>query len=68
MDAALSELSRRSPVAELVSDRAKLDERWAALSPDLQGKVVAELMTVTVLPAPKGSKGFRPEFIQIDWR
>lgn len=68
VDAALSELSRRSPVAELVSDRAKLDERWAALSPDLQGKVVAELMTVTVLPAPKGSKGFRPEFIQIDWR
>lgn len=68
VDTALAELSRRSPVAELVSDRTKLDERWAALSPDLQGKVVAELMTVTVLPAPKGSKGFRPEYIQIDWR
>ncbi|SHZ35994.1 recombinase [Mycobacteroides abscessus subsp. bolletii] len=68
VDAALAELSRRSPVAELVSDRAKLDERWAALSPDLQGKVVDELMQVTVLPAPKGSKGFRPEYVQIDWR
>ncbi len=68
VDAALAELSRRSPVADLISDRAKLDERWAALSPDLQGKVVNELMTVTVLPAPKGTKGFDPRFIAIEWR
>lgn len=68
VDAALAELARRSPIADLVSDREALDERWAALSPDLQGKVVAELMTVTVLPAPRGSKGFRPEYVQIDWR
>ena len=27
---------------------------WAACSPDLRGKVVDEIMTVTVLPAPRG--------------
>ena len=34
-------------------------------SPDIQGKIVDELMTVTVLPAPRGPKAFNPEFVEI---
>ena len=54
VDRVLSELSFKSPVADLVSG----EKLWADLSPDMRGKVVSELMTVTVNPAPRGRKGF----------
>jgi site-specific DNA recombinase len=67
LDAALADLARRSPLAELLSAGVdKLDERWAAASPDIKGKILDELVTVAVNPAPKGPY-FQPEYIEFRW-
>jgi DNA invertase Pin-like site-specific DNA recombinase len=64
IDAALSELARRSPLADLLAEGIdKLDERWAEATPDMKGKIIDELFTVVVNPAPKG-RYFKPEFIE----
>lgn len=58
IDAVLAEHTRTSPAAQLLDGEPdQIEKRWAALSADLKGKVVAELMTVTVLPTPRGVKG-----------
>ena len=53
IDKVLAKASRRSPAAGML---AADDPRayWAACSPDIRGKIVDEIMTVTVLPAPRG--------------
>jgi site-specific DNA recombinase len=54
IDKVLAKTSRRSPAAGML---AADDPRtyWAECSPDLRGKIVDEIMTVTVLPdAPRG--------------
>lgn len=68
LDSELAGLARTNPVADLLGAGDRLTEKWAALSKDLQGKVVNELMTVTVLPAPRGRRAFDPEYIHIDWK
>ncbi|WP_235659895.1 recombinase family protein [Mycobacteroides abscessus] len=68
VDSQLAELARINPVADLLGAGDRLAEKWAALSKDLQGKVVSELMTVTILPAPRGRRAFDPDYIQIDWK
>ena len=76
IDSQLAELARRSPVADMLADGETVEKRWAALSPDMRGKVVSELLTVTVLPTPRGVKGvttdratgtriINPEYIDI---
>jgi DNA invertase Pin-like site-specific DNA recombinase len=68
IDAELAGLARHSPLAELLAEGAdKLDENWAAASPDIRGKIIDELFTVVVHPAPSG-RSFRPEFIEFRWR
>ena len=68
LDATLADLAQRSPLAELLSEGVdKLDQRWAAVSPDIKGKILDELVTVVVNPAPKGP-GFNPEYIEFRWR
>ena len=68
IDAALADAARRNPVAELVADGPTMvEKRWAALSADLKGKIIDELVTVTVGPSPRG-RYFRPECIRIDWK
>ena len=57
IDNQLTELARRNPVADLLAARKAVEKRWAALSADMKGKVIGELMTVTVLPPPRGVKG-----------
>jgi site-specific DNA recombinase len=54
IDKVLAKTSRRSPAAGML---AAEDPRayWAACSPDIRGKIVDDIMTVTVLPdAPRG--------------
>lgn len=70
VDAALADMARRSPLAELVADGLdKLDQRWAQASPDIKGKIIDELMTVTVLPIGRGGRGpFNPDYVHIDWK
>ena len=68
IDTALADTARRNPVADLVADGpAMVEKRWAALSPDLKGKIIDEIFTVTVNPSPRG-RYFRPEYIDIDWK
>jgi DNA invertase Pin-like site-specific DNA recombinase len=64
VDTALAELARRNPVADLVKDGPEMVEKyWAALSPDLKGKIIDEVCTVVVNPSPRG-RYFRPECIE----
>ncbi|WP_236591533.1 recombinase family protein [Mycobacterium heckeshornense] len=64
VDNQLAELTRRSPVADLLTASDALEKRWAALSPDMKGKVIDELVTVVVHKAPPGSR-FNPDYIDI---
>jgi site-specific DNA recombinase len=79
IDNQLAELARRNPVADLLDTGEAIEKRWAALSADMRGKIVNELMTVTVLPTPRGVKGvtidrdtgvriINPQFVRIDWK
>jgi site-specific DNA recombinase len=65
IDATLAEVARRNPVADLVKDGPEMVEKhWAALSPDLKGKIIDEVCTVTVNPSPRG-RYFKPECIDV---
>ena len=69
VDSVLADAARTSPVANLLADgHNKVKERWGAASPDIKGKIVDELMVVTVMPAPRGVKTFNPELIRIEWK
>ena len=69
IDAVLSEAARRSTAATLLVDGPEEVQRhWEAASPDIKGKVIAELMTVTVMPAPRGHRTFDPSLIRIEPR
>jgi site-specific DNA recombinase len=68
VDKTLAELSRHSPVADLLAAGKQLRERWDALSPNMKGKVVNEIMTVTVQPGRHGMKTFDYGLIDIEWK
>jgi site-specific DNA recombinase len=68
IDKTLADLARTSPVADLLAAGDKAPERWATLSADMKGKVVDEMMVVTVNKAPRGGKGFNHELVDFDWR
>ena len=68
IDNTLGELSRRSPVADLIAAGDKLQEHWDKLSPDMKGKVVQEIWSVTVQPGRRGAKAFATDLIDIDWK
>ena len=67
VDQVLAELSRRSPVADLLAAGDKLREYWDRLTPDMKGKVLQEICTVTVQPARRGTR-FDYNLIDIDWK
>jgi site-specific DNA recombinase len=49
VDSVLAELARTSPTAKLLADGGdRLAEQWADASPDVRGKIVDELLVVTV--------------------
>jgi site-specific DNA recombinase len=62
IDAQLTEAARLSTAATLLADGpGKVREHREAASPDIRGKVIAELMTVTVQPATtRGPRGLTP--------
>jgi DNA invertase Pin-like site-specific DNA recombinase len=67
IDKVLAQAAGTSPAIVFLDGDDDLETRWAALSPDLKGKVINELMTVTVMPAPRGgTKVFDPTYIQIE--
>ncbi|POY04850.1 recombinase family protein [Mycobacterium kansasii] len=58
VDKVLADLARKSPAADLITAGDAIREHWDRLTPDLKGKVVSEICTVTVLPPPPGIKWF----------
>lgn len=68
IDSQVAELAQTSPVANLIAAGDAVTEHWDALTPDLKGKIVDELMVVSVLPSPRGLKGFHPEYVEISWK
>jgi DNA invertase Pin-like site-specific DNA recombinase len=68
VDSVLAEAARTSPAARLLKDGAdNLAEHWRNTSADIKGKITDELMTVTVMPAPRG-RGFDPDYVRIEWK
>ncbi|MFB1297639.1 recombinase family protein [Mycobacterium sp. pW049] len=64
IDTTLAELALTSPLAAMTADGAEeIEKRWEAASPDMRGKVIDELFTVVVQPAPRG-RYFKREFIE----
>jgi site-specific DNA recombinase len=59
IDRTLAAAAATSPAARLLEGGPddELGARWAVLPPDMKGKIVDELMTVTVLPTPHGTRG-----------
>jgi DNA invertase Pin-like site-specific DNA recombinase len=54
----LADAAATTPAAAMLKDGpGKLRAHWDAASADMRGKVVDELMTVTVLPTPRGIRG-----------
>jgi DNA invertase Pin-like site-specific DNA recombinase len=74
LDALESELAaatQGNPVAALVDGsggRARLEKRWVTTSPDIRGKIVDQLVTVTVNRSPLGLRRFDPTYIDITWK
>jgi DNA invertase Pin-like site-specific DNA recombinase len=69
VDGQLADLARRNPVTDLLTAGKAVEKRWAALSPDMRGKVVSEIMTVTVRPSSRrGPQPFDYDLIDIDWK
>ena len=71
LEAALASAIATSPVAELL-DADDIADRWMTLDLDIRRGVLQELMTVTVLPAPRGRRPdgtyFDPSSVRIDWK
>jgi hypothetical protein len=71
LDAELAAATHGNPVAALLGTGhggAQLEERWKALSPDIRGKIIDQLMVVTINNAPKGLRRFDPQYVDIEWR
>lgn len=64
IDTTLAELARRSPLAAITADGIEdIESRWEAATPDMKGKIIDELFTVVVMPAPRG-RYFKREYIE----
>jgi site-specific DNA recombinase len=57
VDSVLGELARTSPVAKLLESKGMLSDVWAESGPDIKGKIIDELMTVTVHKATRKGGG-----------
>lgn len=71
LDRELAAATRGNPVGEFLGtghDGGQLEARWAQLSPDIRGKIIDQLMTVTINKSPRGLRRFDPEFVDIEWK
>jgi site-specific DNA recombinase len=67
VDGVLADLARTSPAAKLLEGEPdKLLERWQGASPDIKGKIIGELMSVTVHKAIRKGPGFDPGRVTIE--
>jgi site-specific DNA recombinase len=68
IDSQLADAARTDPVAGLIAERGQVQKHWDACSPAIRGQIIDQLMTVTVLPCPKGQRVFDPAYVRIDWK
>lgn len=71
LESELAAATQGNPVAALVDGshgRAKLEKRWATTSPDIRGKIIDQLLTVTVNRSPLGLRRFDPNYIDVKWK
>jgi len=71
LDMELASATQTNPAAALLETGhggAQMEERWAALSPDIRGKIIDQLLTVTVNKSPRGLRRFDPTYIDVEWR
>lgn len=71
LDSDLAAATQSDPIAAITSngdDQIQLEKRWLATSPDVRGKIIDRLMTVTVNRSPLGLRRFDPEYIDIKRR
>src|SRR6185312_6966567 len=69
-DNQLAASTKGNPIAALIgtSHAKPLKERWHDLSPDIRGKIIDELLTVTVNRSPRGLRRFDPAYVDVKWR
>lgn len=70
LDAELAAATQGNPVAAFVGNGhggAQFEQRWAELSPDIRGKIIDQLVTVTVNRSPRGLRRFDPEYVDVKW-
>ena len=72
VDARLTAARASSAVASVVLAGDDLRATWEASGPEVRGKVIDALMTVTVLPGARGRKPggayFDPALIRVEWK
>jgi site-specific DNA recombinase len=68
MDRRLADAARTSPTASLLAGTGDLRTRWENLSPAMRGQVIDEVAVVTVLPSPRGLRGFDPDYVDVRFR
>ena len=74
VDSQLADAVRNDPVAGLIANRKQVQQRWDDSSPAIRGQVIDALMTVRVMPVPKGEREFDPHEgdphhgVNIEWK
>ncbi|WP_165618160.1 recombinase family protein [Mycolicibacterium porcinum] len=68
VDRQLADAARVSPAAALVASGGDIRSRWEQLTPSLQRQIVDEVAVVTVLPCPRGLRGFDPDYVDLKFR
>jgi DNA invertase Pin-like site-specific DNA recombinase len=68
VDGALAELARTSPAAKLLDEDDDLTAAWQRSSPDIRGKIIDELCTVTVGKCIRKGPGFDYNRVAIEWK
>ena len=68
IDSRLAAAARTSPASTLLASGPLLRQRWREMSAALRGQVIDEVAVVTVLPCPRGLRGFDPQYVDITWR
>ncbi len=66
--ASATQINPASVLLGVIHVREQLGDRWAALSPDIRGKIIDQLLTVTVNRSPRGLRRFDPQYVNIEWK
>jgi DNA invertase Pin-like site-specific DNA recombinase len=64
----LADMARTSPTAKLLEAAQTVEQAWTDATPDIHGKVIDELMTVTVTKATRKGGGFDYDRVKIEPR